>query len=147
MWHWPDGHTAAQTLYASGWPAGKEKGLSQLPSSLHPSSKQAASASAAIRKYCALDESTEDASDDTCPVHPDLKRCLKCSWLLVETTSLIKPGLALKQLSKFHFCKCICTSRTCTHITADCSSLPRKYLLQSCIYYTHCSTIKGLRSH
>lgn len=145
--HWPGGHAAAQTLYTGGWPAGEGKGLSQLLSSLPPSPKQATSASAAVRKYCALDEFTEDASDDICPVHPDLKRCLKCSWLPVETTSLIKEGLALKQLSKFHFCKCICTSRTCTHITAGCSSLPRKYLLKSCVYYTHYSPIRGLRSH
>lgn len=83
----------------------------------------------------------------TCLVHPDLKRSLKCSWLPVETTRLIKQGLAPKQLSKFRFYKCICTCRTCTHTTTGCSSLPRKYLLKSCIYYTHCSPIKGFRSH
>lgn len=79
MCHWPDGHAAAQTLYAGGQPGGEGKGLSQPPSSLYPSPKQATSASAAVCKYCALGESTTGASNDTCPVHPDLKRCLKCS--------------------------------------------------------------------
>lgn len=79
MCHCPDGHATTQTLYTGGWPTGERKGLSQLPSSLRPSPKQATSASAAVRKYCALDESTEDASHDTCPVHPDLNRHFKCT--------------------------------------------------------------------
>lgn len=128
------------------WPGGERKRLSQLLNSLHPSPKQATHTSAVIHKHHALGESTEDTSHDTCPIHPDLERCLKCSQLPGETTSLTKQGLALNQLSKFHFFKSICTSKTCTHLTTGCSSLPNKHLLKSCIYCTHCNPIKGLRS-
>lgn len=145
--HWPDGHTAAQTLCAGIWPGGERKRLSQLLNSLHPSPKQATHTSAVIHKHHALGKSTKDTSDDTCPVHRDLEWCLKCSQLPSETTSLTEQGLALNQLSKFHFFKSICTSRTCTHITTCCSSLPNKHLLKSCVYYTHYNPIKGLRSH
>lgn len=61
--------------------------------------KQATRASAAARKDCALQGSTGDASDDACPVHPDLKGCLKGSQLPVETPSCIKQGLALTERS------------------------------------------------
>lgn len=145
--HWPDGHKAAQTLYAGIWPGGERKRLCQLLNSLHPSPKQATHTSAVTHKHHALGESTKVTSDDTWPVHPDLERCLKCSQLPGETTSLTKQGLAVNQLSKFYFFKSICTSRTCTHMTTGCSSLPNKHLLKSCIYYTHCNPIKGLRSH
>lgn len=88
---WPGGKTAAQTLHVGGQAARGEK--AGFAAQLRP--KRATRASAAPRKYCALQGSTGNTSDDACPIHPDLKRCLKCSQLPVETPSCIKQGLAL----------------------------------------------------